>query len=174
MQNLMPIYVGIGSNCEREAMLLAAYQCLKNYFTDICLSPVYRSKAVGFVGNDFYNAVIGFSTNKSLPKVNKILQQIQFDLDPVARTHSDEYCKIDLDLLLYGDITVTTAEYVLPRSDIMKYAFVLKPLADIAPASKHPQLAKTYKTLWDELFFAKATSLQLVDFNWELYRRSTT
>ncbi len=168
MYNLIPIYLGIGSNCQREIMLPAAYKRLKNYFTGLCISPVYRSKAVGFVGSDFYNAVIGFLTHKSWAEVNKILHRIEFDLDPVIRIHSNKYCKIDLDLLLYGDTIIDTAECVLPRPDIMKYAFVLKPLADIAPASRHPQLDKTYKTLWDESSFANTTNLQLVSFNWSM------
>ena len=166
MTDVRQVYVAIGSNCQREVMLSAAYQRLKNYFTVICLSPVYRSKAVGFIGDDFYNAVIRFSTDNSLPKTNKILHQIERHLDPAAKTYKNKRCKIDLDLLLYGDMTVTTAQYELPRADIIKYAFVLRPLADIAPTRKHPQLAKTYEVLWKELFSTDTTELNVVNFNW--------
>lgn len=166
MQKAIQTYVAVGSNYRRKTMLAAAYQYLKNHFTCIYPSPVYRSKAVSFAGNDFYNVIIEFSTSKSLPNVNKILHEIEFYLDATAKADSKTCCKMDLDLLLYGDTVVSTVEYTLPRRDILQYAFVLKPLADIAPTTKHPQLAKTYKLLWDEFSSANTVDLQVVNFNW--------
>jgi len=58
---------------------------------------------------------------------------------------------LDLDLLLYGDTIIDDGSLQIPRADITRYAFVLEPLAEIAPLLKHPQLQKSYAELWEAL-----------------------
>ena len=60
------------------------------------------------------------------------------------------YCPrtLDIDLLLYGDLV--SEKHDLPRADVVEYAFVLKPLYDIAPKLIHPVEKKSIKTLWQE------------------------
>ena len=56
---------------------------------------------------------------------------------------------LDLDLLLYGDLRIEEPGLSLLRGEILEYAFVLKPLADLAGESRHPVLGETYRALWE-------------------------
>jgi 2-amino-4-hydroxy-6-hydroxymethyldihydropteridine diphosphokinase len=62
---------------------------------------------------------------------------------------------LDLDLLLYDDLVLSENGLTLPRDEILKNAFVLWPLAEIAPELKHPVVKKTYAELWAEFDRAK-------------------
>ena len=55
---------------------------------------------------------------------------------------------LDVDLILYGDVCLEEASLHLPRDEITRYAFVLEPLAEIAPEHRHPVTRKTYAELW--------------------------
>jgi 2-amino-4-hydroxy-6-hydroxymethyldihydropteridine diphosphokinase len=55
---------------------------------------------------------------------------------------------LDLDLLLYDDLVMDDARLVLPREDITRYAFVLYPLAEIAPDARHPLSGERYADMW--------------------------
>ena len=57
---------------------------------------------------------------------------------------------LDLDVLLYGDM-IRHDEIDVPRSEIVQYAFVLRPLCDLAPSTSHPELGKSFAQLWLEL-----------------------
>ena len=57
---------------------------------------------------------------------------------------------LDLDLLLYGEVMSSGNGIELPRDDVLSYAFVLGPLAEIAPALKHPVVQRTFAELWNE------------------------
>ena len=56
---------------------------------------------------------------------------------------------MDLDILLYGDLVRATPGYLLPRPDLVKRAYMLKPLADIAPDLVHPVSRRTMRELWE-------------------------
>ncbi|MGZ8240502.1 MAG: 2-amino-4-hydroxy-6-hydroxymethyldihydropteridine diphosphokinase, partial [Methylobacter sp.] len=57
---------------------------------------------------------------------------------------------LDLDLILYGDLIMNDGSLKIPRDEIERYAFVLEPLAEIAPTLKHPVSHKNYAELWDK------------------------
>ena len=57
---------------------------------------------------------------------------------------------LDLDLILYGDLIVNDGRLQIPRDEIEHYAFVLEPLAEIAPTLKHPISHLSYAELWDK------------------------
>jgi 2-amino-4-hydroxy-6-hydroxymethyldihydropteridine diphosphokinase len=69
-------------------------------------------------------------------------------------------------MLTYGDKALKTDNYTLPRDEITKYAFVLKPLADIAPDEIYPPENQTYLNLWQG-FDATGQDMKVVDFIWE-------
>jgi 2-amino-4-hydroxy-6-hydroxymethyldihydropteridine diphosphokinase len=142
------IYVGVGSNVERERHIRAGIAALEGRFAPLALSPVYRAKAVGFAGDDFFNLVVGFHTALSAEEVMRCLREIEFangrrrgELRFAPRT-------LDLDLLLYDDLVGSGEDYMVPRKDILEYAFVLRPLADLAPGGIHPVQRRTYAELW--------------------------
>lgn len=142
------VYVSLGSNINREANTRAGVQALRQHYGLLQLSSVYESDAVGFAGDCFYNMVIGFDTNLDATTLARQLRDIELahGRDREGKKFSSR--TLDLDLLLYGDAIIDQPGLKIPREDILKYAFVLWPLAEIAPQDKHPQAGKTYAELW--------------------------
>jgi 2-amino-4-hydroxy-6-hydroxymethyldihydropteridine diphosphokinase len=161
------VYLALGSNDEPVRMLGQAYHALNQYFSPLTMSPVYKNKAIGFEGADFYNCVSHFVTEKSLLAVSEIVRDIQYALDTDYDAHQFNVRKLDLDLLIYDDVVENTLGKAIPHADITQYAFMLKPLVDIAADYQHPTLDKTFQQLWDA-FPHKAHTLQLIPFTWRL------
>ncbi len=57
---------------------------------------------------------------------------------------------MDLDILLYGELVCVGPSLTLPRPDLLKRAYMLGPLADLAPDLRHPTAGKTIGELWRE------------------------
>ena len=72
---------------------------------------------------------------------------------------------LDIDILTYGELTGEFDGVSLPRDEILKHAFVLRPLADLAPYAMHPQLGRTYAALFNEYRFPEQRLWQ-VPFVW--------
>jgi 2-amino-4-hydroxy-6-hydroxymethyldihydropteridine diphosphokinase len=142
------VFVSIGSNVEPERHVGKAMDLMRACFGAVTLSPIYRNKAVGFEGDDFLNAVAGFETGLDVPELKTALDGIEVRCGRERGAARFAPRTLDLDLLLYGQKVDEAAR--LPRKEILKYAFVLKPLADIAPAERHPLTGKTYGELWAE------------------------
>jgi 2-amino-4-hydroxy-6-hydroxymethyldihydropteridine diphosphokinase len=139
-------YIGIGSNVEPERHIVMAVQALRGRFGALTLSPMYQNKAVGFEGDDFLNGVIGLDTDLSVPDLKRALDEVELACGRQRGAARFAPRTLDLDLLVYGDRVDAAAK--LPRGDILRYAFVLKPLADIAAAERHPLTGKTYAEHW--------------------------
>lgn len=142
-------YLNLGSNQQREQNLKSAIAELKKHFTVTAISPAYESEAVGFDGDSFYNLCVAIDTDLSPQQVNDILHQIEDQHGRDRKQPKFSGRTLDIDLILYGDAVINEDKLKLPREDILKYAFVLKPLVDIAGQSIHPQMQITYATLWD-------------------------
>ena len=160
------VYISLGSNIEPAKHLRAAVRSLREQFGELELSSVYRSKAVGFEGEDFLNLVAGFDTNLSAHEVHRKLHEIE---DQHGRTRegprfSDRV--IDLDLLMYDDLTIDDDDLHLPREEITQNAFVLLPLSEIAPELQHPELRQTVADLW-EVYDKEQQPLTPIPFEWD-------
>ena len=143
------IYVGIGSNIDREQNVTSGLAALEGIFGRLDISSVFATTAVGFDGADFYNLVVGFDSDETPEAIVKILKTIESDH---GRKHDEPKFSgrsLDLDLLTCDDRIVRTERISIPREDILKYAFVLKPLAEIAPDTRHPETGETYRELWN-------------------------
>lgn len=140
-------FVGIGSNVEPERRVRQAVKLLRERFGAIRLSPVYRNVAVGFEGDDFLNLVAAFGTELEVAPLNAALDEIELACGRERGAARFAPRTMDLDLLLYGD-RVSGAPVALPRQEVLKYAFVLKPLADLAPDRRHPGTDSSYAELW--------------------------
>lgn len=141
------VFVGIGSNVEPEQRVRQAVKLLRERFGAIRFSPVYRNAAVGFEGDDFLNLVAAFETGLEVTPLNAALDEIEFACGRERGAARFAPRTMDLDLLLYGD-RVSLAPVVLPRKEVLKYAFVLKPLADLAPDKYHPGTDSSYAEIW--------------------------
>lgn len=140
------VYLGIGSNIDRESSIRIGLTALKSLYGELQISPVYESKAFGFEGDDFFNLVVGFETESDIDEIEIQLKDIEFQS---GRKHGETSYRprtLDIDLLLYGDLVCDKHE--LPRVDIVKYAFVLKPLCDLAPELIHPVIGEAMSDLW--------------------------
>jgi 2-amino-4-hydroxy-6-hydroxymethyldihydropteridine diphosphokinase len=156
-------YVSVGSNIDPERNVRSCLAALAQRFGPLTLSPVYESQPVGFAGPPFLNLVVSFATDADPYTLARSLRAIE---DDHGRQRSGERFgsrTLDLDLLLYGDLILDTPQLRLPRDEIDRYDFVLRPLADIAPEGRHPRSGRTYAALWAE--FDRADShLQPTDF----------
>lgn len=144
------IYIGLGTNIDREQNLRAGIQALRERFGELDLSTVYESRAVGFEGENFYNMVIGTHTSQSPREVFETLRAIEHEHGRQRQQPRYSSRTLDLDLLLYNDQTLKEPEFEIPRYDIDEYPFVLQPLAELDPGRKHPGKGKTFAQLWDE------------------------
>lgn len=158
------IYIGVGSNIEREHYLRAGWQALQQVFSACCYSTVYESDAVGFAGAPFYNLVIAAETRHGVAEVAAQLRAIEFAHGRPANARKFSGRTLDLDLLAYDELVVTTP-VELPRSEILLNAFVLRPFAELAPQWRHPLAEMTLAQLWSE-YDAERQPLRAVEFDW--------
>lgn len=145
------VYVGIGSNIERERHIRAAVAALRARLGALQLSGVYESQPIGFEGDNFYNLVAAGDTDEPPETVVAILHDIE---QRQGRRRTDTRFAsrtLDLDLLLYDDLVRHDGTVDVPRREILDYAFVLQPLADIAPDQVHPETGRTLGAHWSEL-----------------------
>jgi 2-amino-4-hydroxy-6-hydroxymethyldihydropteridine diphosphokinase len=156
------VYLGIGSNMDAEFNLHRAVAGLREQFGQIELSPVYRSRPLGFDGDDFLNLVVRFSTDQAPGELLDYFETLHERAGRV-RGHDKFVARpLDIDLLLYGDVVDPEPPLRLPRSDILEHSFVLRPLAELAPDLVHPVTGTTMKAIWNE-FDPASHPLQAVD-----------
>jgi 2-amino-4-hydroxy-6-hydroxymethyldihydropteridine diphosphokinase len=144
-------YVSVGSNIDKAKNIDAGLNSLREMFGELSVSPIYETAAVGFDGDNFYNLVVGFESDLSAHAVFQILRELEFKHGRSSNSQKFSPRSLDLDLLLYGDEIIDDGILKLPRDDIEKYAFVLQPLADIAPNLIHPIHQKTYRKMLKSL-----------------------
>jgi 2-amino-4-hydroxy-6-hydroxymethyldihydropteridine diphosphokinase len=161
------VYVSIGSNIDRCVSIRAGVRALRSRFPDLQLSSVYESRAVGFEGADFYNLAAAFDTDADVREVAAALRIVEAECGRVRNPETKGYVSrtLDVDLLLYDDLVMEEGSLRLPRGEILEHAFVLAPLAEIAPQQLHPVLGRSYSELWAG-FTGDRAGLRRVDFNW--------
>jgi len=142
------VYVAVGSNVEPERNLALATRELRREFPDVEFSPWYRNRAVGFEGADFINLVAGFTTALPIESVLARLHAIEALCGRPRDAPRWAPRTMDLDVLLYGDLVCDTPHLKLPRPDLLKRAFMLGPLAALAPKLVHPTEKLTIGELW--------------------------
>lgn len=159
-------YVSVGSNIDKARNVRSAVRALRQRYGTLMLSPVYECPAVGFEGDDFYNMVVGFDTLESAESVVAGLRAIEVAHGRKRGAQRFTSRTLDLDLLTYGEAVIDRPGLRLPRAEITRYAFVLKPLVDLAGEETHPELGRSYRVLW-ESFDAARQPLRLVELDFE-------
>lgn len=119
---------------------------LDRHFGACRRSNVYQSPAFGFEGPDFLNMVVSFGVESDADTVEEILSALE---NARGRNHADRSGSrtLDLDLLLFGERV--DARRRLPRADILRYPFVLAPMAEISPALRHPVTGVAIGNAWE-------------------------
>ncbi|MET0008269.1 MAG: 2-amino-4-hydroxy-6-hydroxymethyldihydropteridine diphosphokinase [Candidatus Thiodiazotropha sp. 6PLUC4] len=159
---LVRAWLSLGSNQAPMRHLPKAIDDLRAMFGDLCISPVYESEAVGFKGDNFINLVVGIHTWLSPVTLNERLKGIEEKHGRQRSGDKFDARTIDIDLLTYGAEVVDKGEMQLPRDEILRYAFVLLPLCEVAGEEFHPRVGKTYRQLW-QAFDQSAQPLWQVD-----------
>ncbi len=155
------IHINIGSNQNREVNISGAIDFLRLNFTIAKISDIFESPAEGFKGDKFYNLGLNATTQLNVGDVNAVLKDIEkkFGRDRSQPKFSSRL--IDLDLVTYDD--VVDQELNLPRDDILKYSFVLAPLAQLSGDEIHPLTKQTYQQLWQS--FQTDNQFELSQYN---------
>lgn len=142
-------WLSLGSNIEPERHIAKALEALRERFGELTVSPTYRTAAVGFDGPDFLNLAIALDTELDPLLLDEWLHALE---DRLGRRRdvprfSSRTC--DIDLLLYDDLVLKgPGNLELPRPELATQAFVLQPMADIAPELVHPTLHRSLGELW--------------------------
>lgn len=160
---MVQIYLGLGSNIDPEENLRLGICELRDRYGKLAVSAVYRSAAVGFEGPDFLNLVVGCATDQSPGEVN---EEIEIIHGKAGRKRGEEKFSsrpLDIDLLLYGDQVIDAPPLRIPRSDILEYAFVLRPLAELAPGVAHPLTGRTLADHWADFDQASQPLVPVAD-----------
>jgi 2-amino-4-hydroxy-6-hydroxymethyldihydropteridine diphosphokinase len=153
------VYVAAGSNVEPERHMRRAVAELEREFPGARFSSWYRNRAAGFDGDDFINLVAGFSTELPVKTVLERLHAIESRCGRGRDAPRWAPRSMDLDVLLYGELLCELPELTLPRPDLLKRAYMLGPLAELAPEVRHPIAGLTIGELWQR-FDREAHPLQ--------------
>jgi len=141
-------FIAAGSNVDPLRNLEHAVAELRREFPDARFSPWYRNRAAGFEGDDFINLVVAIESD--LP-VNELLERLHRIEEACGRPRGAPRWaprSMDLDILLYDDLICDEPQLKLPRPDLLKRAYMLGPLADLAPQLVHPTAKQTIGELW--------------------------
>ena len=160
------VFLGIGSNESPEKNLRLAVNELRSRFGEVVLSCVYRSAAVGFDGADFLNLVVRLNSDDSPLAICNEIELIHNLAGRGRGSDKWEARTLDIDLLLYNDLVRDERPVRVPRGDVLKYSFVLWPLAEIAPGHVHPVTGKTLLQHWQE-FDAASHPLEHINVEFE-------
>ena len=143
------ITISLGSNIEPQLNLEKAINEIAKFATLEKTSKIYKSKSVGFEGNDFLNQVILCEVKVELEETYFKLKKIEKEMGRVKNVNKFSDRLIDLDLLTFND-EISEGKITLPHNDILKYSFVLVPFAEIYPEFIHPVNQKSIETLLKE------------------------
>lgn len=142
--------LSLGSNIDPERHIALAFAALRQRFGDIRASAAYRTPAVGFDGADFVNAAAVVESDLDVLALNAWLHALE---DAHGRDRSGPRFgdrTLDIDIVLFDDLVCSgPGNLRLPRGEL-RHAFVLRPLAEIAPDIVEPVAGRTLAALWAE------------------------
>ncbi len=159
------VYLSLGSNIDRYRHIAAALDALAAEFGSLDISTVYESESVGFNGRNFLNLVVGINTEFAVGELSVKLKKIEDDNGRNRQGPKFSPRTLDIDILTVDNVVGVVDGVALPRDEITKNAFVLLPMAELAPSDHHPRLGRSYAQLWQE-YDQSSQKLWPVSFLW--------
>jgi GTP cyclohydrolase-4 len=138
------VFLGLGANLgDRQGNISQALQLLRQYLTIERVSACYETTPVGYLAQpDFINVACEASTDLPPEELLRFVKQVEQRMGRLATFRYGPRL-IDVDILLYDDLVLDTPELAIPHPRMAERAFVLAPLAEIAPGVVHPALGLT-------------------------------
>ena len=151
----MQVYIALGSNLgnKRRNLVTAAALLAERAGEVGAISSFYETEPWGFESeHSFLNAALMLETTLAPLDLLRLTQEVECELGRTAKTDSVYHDRlIDIDLLLYGEEVINQPGLQIPHPLMHRRAFVMTPMAEIAPEVVHPVLGKTMKVLSDLL-----------------------
>jgi 2-amino-4-hydroxy-6-hydroxymethyldihydropteridine diphosphokinase len=160
------IYLSLGSNIEPQRHICAALDALAEHFGELQISTVYESESVGFEGENFFNLVVGVHSDLAIGEISAILKAIENANGRDRRQPRFSSRSLDIDILTVDDLAGVFEGIALPRDEVLKNAFVLQPLAQLAPHSVHPVTGQSFAQHWQQ-YDKTEQQLWPVEFCWQ-------
>lgn len=175
------VTLSIGSNVERRRNVAACLDALLDTFGKLSASRVYESRPVGLerrqVSANFYNLAVALECAWPVERLQEYFKTLEISQGrrqaapgrqaPLSTTEPTIKIAqpLDVDILTVGALTGVHGGVELPRRDMLRHAFVLRPLAELLPEQRHPLSQRRYAALWQE-FDAASQPLWPVEFEW--------
>lgn len=154
----MQVLITLGSNIDRERNIQRALAGLERHqhLRMLAVSPVYITPAIGADGQpsaqpDFANAAVRAETDLDPVTLRQALRAIESTMGRVRTMDKFAARPIDLDLAFYGQEIIEVAGRQLPDPDVLRFAHVAIPLADVAGEWVHPQSGRTLAAIAADL-----------------------
>ena len=148
--------MGLGTNLgDKEQNIICAIESLSRILGNpLAVAPAIETEPWGFrSANTFLNTAVAYGTTLNPTELLAATQEVERALGRTTKSIGSAYSDrpIDIDILLYGDETITSEELTVPHPLMHKRLFVLQPLAAIAPHAVHPTLKKSIIELLREI-----------------------
>lgn len=145
-------YIALGSNLDepRHQLLEAIRRMRLRGLQIYSIAPFVETRPVGFASEHlFLNSVVAVHTTAMPAELLAQLQAIEREMGRLHKSHDGIYSDrvIDLDILLYDQLVMTTPELTIPHPRMCERAFVLQPLSHIAPELIIPTTGATVAQL---------------------------
>src|SRR5574344_1919097 len=150
------LFLSIGTNLgNRQLNIDTALRLVEERIGNVLMkSSIFETEPWGFSSeNLFYNIAVKVETELQISQILFETKRIEKEMGRTSKSVSEDFCDriIDLDLIFFDNLVLTTQDLCLPHPKMTERLFVLQPMAEIAPNMTHPVLGKTIKHLLIEL-----------------------